>query len=342
MRVLVQVVLTVVLASIAVGFPASAVAQTPVSVSAPTPIAAYGERLVWSRPDGAGGFELVQRVGNGPVRLLPVRPRSVPFDVDLGPTSGGHVLAVYTRCATEPPLLTPEQLAFLPYYASYEKGRGCDVYKLDLNGGREARYTKVDASDATELWPTYWKGRLGFARVYDSGRGSSHLYVNDVASSRPSERLPGGPVFTGERPVPEQLELYGSRLAFIWPVPSKESITHELRVDTVGSKDSVVLDRGTTGLTALEVGWPSFESGRAYWAHPCYGDGGGCTPARTRLSTSTYTGDIVELGAPFTTRGLISHERAAGITWVLRFDSTQGRQGCCVLEPLRPSYKPLR
>ena len=188
MRVFVQVVLTAVLATIAAGFLAlagSAVAQTPVSVSAPTPIAAYGGRLVWSRPDGAGGFELVQRVGDGPVTRLPIPSRSVPFDVDLGPTSGGRVLAVYTRCATEPTLSSwgiPE----------YQTGRGCDVYKLDLQGGREERYTKVNASDATEFWPTYWKGRLGFARVYDNGPRVSYVYVKDVASSRPSERLPGG------------------------------------------------------------------------------------------------------------------------------------------------------
>ncbi|HEY5142665.1 MAG TPA: hypothetical protein VII98_04120, partial [Solirubrobacteraceae bacterium] len=308
MRVCVQVVLTAVLATIGAGLLAlagSAAAQTPVSLSAPTPIAAYGGRLVWSRPDGAGDFELVQRVGDGPVTRLPIPSRSVPFDVDLGPTSGGRVLAVYTRCASEPTLSSwgiPE----------YETGRGCDVYKLDVQGGREERYTKVNASDATEFWPTYWKGRVGFARVYDDGSRVSYVYVKAVASSRPSERLPGGPDFTarelhscGEqlcpnvrRPMPGQLELYGSRLAFTWPLPGKEGSADELRVDTVGTKDSVVLDRGSSGLTRLEVAWPSFEGGRAYWAHPCSGDSSGCTPARVRLSTSTYTGDIVELGAP--------------------------------------------
>ena len=354
MRVFVQVVLTAVLATIAAGFLAlagSAIAQTRVPVSAPTPIAAYGGRLVWSRPDGAGGFELVQRVGDGPVTRLPVPSRSVPFDVDLGPTSGGRVLAVYTRCANEP---TPTQGSSTPLY---ETGRGCDVYKLDVGRGREVRYTKVNASDATEFWPTYWKGRLGFARVYDNGLGSSHLYVKDVASSRPSERLPGGPDFTsrelhscGEqlcpnvrRPMPGQLELYGSRLAFTWPLPGKEGSADELRVDTVGTKDSLVLDRGSSGLTRLEVAWPSFEGGRAYWAHPCSGDSSGCTPARVRLSTSTYTGDIVELGAP-SPDWVLSHERAGGITWVLHPspDSPVPNACPCVLEPLRPSYKPLR
>ncbi|MGZ4307616.1 MAG: hypothetical protein ACXVSL_22445 [Solirubrobacteraceae bacterium] len=356
MRVFVQVVLTAVLATIAAGFlvAGSAIAQTPVSVSAPAPIAAYGGRLVWSRPVGARGFELVQRVGDGPVTRLPVPSRSVPFDVDLGPTSGGRVLAVYTRCATEPTLTSwgiPE----------YQTGRGCDVYKLDVGRGQEVRYTKVNASDATEFWPTYWKGRVGFARVYDSGSRASYVYVKDVASSRPSERLPGG--FGGTcavrpadctdalRPVPLELELNGSRLAFAWRVPDEPGNTYELRVDTVGTDDRVVLDRSSSGsLTALLLGWPAFEGGRVVWARQCFGDPSGCTPARVRLSASTYTSDIVELGAP-SPRWVFSHDRAGGITWVLR-DSPQ-RNDCrddpltsvaeaCVLEPLRPSYAPLR
>ncbi|HEY5144063.1 MAG TPA: hypothetical protein VII98_11250 [Solirubrobacteraceae bacterium] len=352
MRVFVQVGLTAVPAAIAAGFLAlagSAIAQTRVPVSAPTPIAAYGGRLVWSRPDGAGGFELVQRVGDGPVTRLPVPSRSVPFDVDLGPTSGGRVLAVYARCATEPMLTQGSSIPL------YETGRRCDVYKLDLNGGREERYTKVNASDATEFWPTYWKGRVGFARVYDKGPRVSYLYVKDVASSRPSERLPGGPDGTcavqpadcidALRPVPLQLELYGSRLAFTWPLPGNEGDRYELRVDTVGTKDSVVLDRGSSGLTALQVAWPSFENGRAYWAHSCSGDPRGCSPARVRLSTSTYTGDIVELGAP-SPHWVLSHERAAGITWVLHSspapDFREPNACPCVLEPLRPSYALLR
>ena len=69
---------------------------------------------------------------------------------------------------------------------------------------------------------------------------------------------------------------------------------------------------------------------------------------RRRLSKGAYTGDLVELGAP-SPQFVISHERAAGITWVLR-DATgaadcQGEPpkpgGACVLEPLRPAYAPL-
>src|SRR4051812_13940254 len=34
-------------------------------------------------------------------------------------------------------------------------GKGCDVYKVDLGGGHESRYTAANATDASEFWPTY-------------------------------------------------------------------------------------------------------------------------------------------------------------------------------------------
>jgi hypothetical protein len=80
-----------------------AVAAPPPSIpgiAKPTPIAVWQGRQVWSVPNATGGYGLVQRIGSGPVSALPVAPRGVPFDVDLGPTSSGGVYAVYSRCAT--------------------------------------------------------------------------------------------------------------------------------------------------------------------------------------------------------------------------------------------------
>src|SRR3954447_15928410 len=183
------VVLTLAAAAAAAG---SAPAQTDVPaavspVAAPPPIASYRGHLVFSRRTADGRFELVQRTGAGPVVPVGVPPRSVPFDVDVGPTSGGRVLAVYTRCATEPRANGGD-----PQLTEYQTGRGCDVYKVDLQAGRESRYSTVNASDGTELWPTYWKGRIAFARVYDHKRDYPYIYVKSIVSRRPSQRMPGG------------------------------------------------------------------------------------------------------------------------------------------------------
>lgn len=321
-----------VTAAAAVGFSAG---PAPIPVDAPTPIAAYGSRLVWSRPDGKGGFELVQRAGGAPVRRLPVAPRSVPFDVDLGPTEDGGVLAVYSRCATEP------TGGGIP---EYQSGRGCSIYGVDVTTGRETRYAALHAAHANETWPSYWKGRMAFARAYDDGNGGSALYVKDLTSSARPQRVPGGTHRCGDPPRctllsrPLHLELSGSRLAFTWRTPG-EGDTFEVQVDTVGSEDTVVVDRTRSGITTLAAGWPSFENGRVYWIRQCGGDPTGCTPARVVLGQSTYTGKIKRRTARAPAWAL-SHERAAGVTWVLHDAANQGgcRTGGCVLEPLRPTF----
>jgi hypothetical protein len=328
--------------------PAPARDPAPVTgVSAPGPIAAYGGRLVWSRPDGGGGYELVQRVGNGPVAKLPIRPRAVPFDVDLGPTSGGRVVAVYTRCAAEP---KPAPDIGRPEGVDYQTGRGCDVHKLDVESGKEVRFTKANAGNATEFWPTYWKGRLAFARAYDSKPQYPYLYVKAVSSSQPSQRVPGGPRGTPDTgSSPGQLELYGKRLGFEWSYRSSQGTgtVYELRVDTAGD-GHVLIDRRVTGLTAVLIGWPSFEDGRIYWSKGCFGDPTGCAGAVAQLRRGTYKSPLSHQQAAGP-RFLLAHERDLGVTWVLQQASpgpeTQwcasaqtGLPGSCVIQPLQPSY----
>ena len=159
---------------------------------------------------------------------------------------------------------------------SYETGRGCDVYRLDLATGSEVRFTKVNATDGSEYWPTYWKGSIGFARAYDSKPSQPYVYVKDVASSKPSVRMSGGGRGIGQS-TPLDLELYGSRLAFGWMYLPTEAdrAKYELRVDTVGGGD-IVLDSSYGGLTSIVIGWPSFEDGRVWWVRSCLGDPGGC------------------------------------------------------------------
>ena len=52
-----------------------------------------------TRPSRA--FFLTQRI-DGVTSRVPVRPRSVPFDADLGPDVNGETVAAYSRCAREP------------------------------------------------------------------------------------------------------------------------------------------------------------------------------------------------------------------------------------------------
>jgi hypothetical protein len=318
----------------------AAPAQSPVTgVLPPTPIAAYQGRLMWSQPNGSGGYQLVQRIGDGPVQVLPIAPRGVPFDVDLGPTSSGGVYAVYSRCHIDP---TWDQVQM----PAYEQGKGCDVYKLDLATNTEVRYTKVNASDGSEYWPSYWKGKLAFARAYDKDPGDPYLYVKTISSSAPSERLPGGSRGT-KTSTPLEVELYGTRVGFAWRYQgSMMSPAYDLRVDTIGD-DHVRLDSTPGGgLGSVVLGWPSFENGRVYWVRGCAGDPGGCMASR-RFQQSQYTGSPTPLVAT-SPNYVLAHERDQGITWALTdINSIYGCQTDpsttpqCQIQPLRPDFEPL-
>jgi len=263
----------------------------------------------------------------------------VPFDVDLGPTSAGTVYAVYSRCHVDPTWSATQMPA-------YETGKGCDVYKLDLSSMTEVRYTKVNASDGSEYWPSYWKGQLAFARAYDDDPSKPYLYVKTISSSAPSARQPGGSRGSASS-TPLQVELYGTRLAFAWRYKAdRDAPAYDLRMDTVGG-DHIRLDSTPGGgLSSTVLGWPSFENGRLFWLRSCVGDPGGCQSTR-RFQQSQYTGTPEPLVAasPAYTQAM---ERDQTITWTET--DVNSIYGCetdpvttpaCAIEPLRPDYAPL-
>jgi hypothetical protein len=326
--------------SLALAAPAFGGPPPPVTgISSPTPIASYGGRVVYSVPNGTGAYQLVQRIGAGAVTPIPIAPRGVPFDVDLGPTSSGGIYAVYTRCQVEP------QWSGFDGLPQYWAGKGCDVYKLDLATNQEVKYTKVNASDASEYYPTYWKGTVAYGRAYDSKPTQPYVYYKKISSSQPSQKLPVGPKGTGQSTA-LQPEIYGSRVGFGWWYLNGDQSYFQMRVATIGGGSTTVDTSGPGGLSQVVLGWPSFESGKVYWARSCSGDPGGC-PGRTRFEQSAYTGTPNPLVAP-SPQYVLAHERAGGVTYAL--SDVNSLYGCatdpattpqCTLQYLNPSYTPL-
>lgn len=102
----------------------------------PTSVAAYKDVVAWSQREpqaaagssqaaGSSAYHLTALV-DGAARRLPVAPRTVPFDVNMGPDSRGRPVAVYSRCAREPELAAAGDSLWAPY-PPYTAGRGCDV-----------------------------------------------------------------------------------------------------------------------------------------------------------------------------------------------------------------------
>lgn len=312
-----------------------------------TPIAAYGGRLLWSSYDAAGRRYVLTTRADGITSAVPVAPRSVPFDADLGPDAQGHVVAVYSRCARE---IGPSG-SFAP--PLYNRGRGCALYEYDFAGARETRLATADAPAASEFWPTIWKGTLAFGRTYDRKPAYPYIYTRPVAGNARSTRQPGGPrnqCLRGQcsDPTlsrPEDLDLYGRRLAFTWRYAgSADGLSTEIRMDTIRGGHVRVAAQGGGGLTHVELGWPAFEAGRLEFTRGCFGDPGGC-PGRFGLSSYAIASGRTQT-APADSAAMLSHDRDRGVTYLL-IDEQPGTDcmgdpavpgGTCVLRGVQASF----
>lgn len=348
------------LAVLAVSGPAVAVPSVAAAQEQPiarldrtTPIAAFGGRLLWSTLDHASGnWSLVTRAG-GVTQVVPVPPRRVPFDADLGPGPDGAPVAVYSRCVRE----TTPGSGFAP--PLYNRGRGCDLYLYDFAAGTERRLANASAPNASEFFPTIWRGTVAFARVYDDKPDLPYVYTRSLAATQPSTRRPGGPrnVCTRDRATgrlsctprdvsrPMSLELYGTRLAFTWTYAGRgEGLDTEIRLDTIGGGHALVARQTGGGLTQVAFGWPAFEAGRLFWAQACFGDPAGC-PGRSGIFRWSITTRRTERAdAPASVQ---SYDRDGGIDDVV-VDNAPGTDcmgdpavpgGTCTLEALTPSYR---
>jgi hypothetical protein len=244
-------------------FPAVARADyTVATVSRATPVSAYAGHVVWSQYEN-GAFRLYEAHASpaGPVTTaLPVPPRAVPFDADVGPGADGTPTVVYSRCATEPRLGTDG----LPVRAT---GRGCDVYAFALGAAAEARVAGVSTGDASEFLPTVWRDRIAFGRVYEQRAGTRGVYPYVyVRGDGPSERQPGG--LRGETglPGPTSLDLAGVRLGLTWGATVHGDLRSDARLDTTTGGHALLEFTTGQGVGNRVLSAIVF-AGRVWWAH---------------------------------------------------------------------------
>lgn len=235
-----------------------------------TSVDGHGEVVAWSeRPSGggagpsSGSYHLTALIG-GAVRRLPVAPRSVPFDVDLGPDRRGSTVAVYSRCAREPDLPAAGRSPLA--HPSYTRGRGCDIYRFDFATGRERKLAGASTAGASEVLPSVWRDKIAFARVYERRAGARgllpYLYVRPLSGGR-SQRQPGGARGKTGLPGPISLDLYGRRLSFVWNRATAHSGVSELRLDTLNGPHEVVDRTRRSGATFVST---QGADGRLFYA----------------------------------------------------------------------------
>jgi hypothetical protein len=132
-------------------------------------VATYGGWAAWSRSDKATGqYALVLRSPQGVISLPALAENSSPFDVELGPSGGSGVAAVYSRCANN------------------GTRKGCHLAELRLGVAEAAERTLAPPGGGSDHEPAIWKGGLVFLRRNPSGakRRPDNLLAWQVGSRR--------------------------------------------------------------------------------------------------------------------------------------------------------------
>ena len=289
--------------------PASALAdETLALVARPTPVSAHAGRVVWSDYDAAtNAYYLTQRSG-GLTSRVPIRPRSVPFDVDLGPDANGETVAAYSRCARDPKRRDPRignAIAQMPGWAS---GRGCDLYRFDFATGRETRIATANSPGASEFLPTIWKATVAFARVYERKRGlkgeRAYLYARPISGAARSRKLIAGSrsdlrFCTGRprrcervvEPGPTSLDLFGRRLTFGWDSAAQGFPTSSVYLETLRTRrvERRRIERRDSGeIQGVELLSPQIDQeARIVWGRALFGDTTRSDVVRYRINSGS-------------------------------------------------------
>ena len=187
-------------------------------LAAPTPVAAFASSYAWSRYDPrTRRYRLV--IKSGRTWTARIRPRRVPFDVDLGPGPAGTIVAVYSRCRRE----TPSFVAI--GQPNYTDSAGCRLYLYDLLSGRERRLRAGRGAPRSRYKPAIWRRRIAFA----SGNA---VYV--ARGTQRPRRLRGGRRGGG----PTGIDLRGRRVAYTWTYGTPRCVGG----DTGGDRSQLWLD----------------------------------------------------------------------------------------------------
>ena len=221
--------------------------ETIATIARPTPVSAADGRVVWSEYDpAANGYFLTQRF-EGVTARLPVKPRAVPFDLDLGRNTANDTVAAYSRCREEPGGRKPGLGNVFTLMPQWSTGRGCDVYVLNLRTNVETRVHGASSAGASEFLPAVWQDRIALhACTSAAGAGPASAHTCSCAPSTgggASRRVPAGPRSHGRfcafspptcrrvvEPGPTALDLSGRTLAFTWD-STEQAVTSEVYLD---------------------------------------------------------------------------------------------------------------
>jgi hypothetical protein len=214
-------------------------------------IATYAGWLAWSHRDAStGDYALVVRDPAGHVSLPDIRERGLPFDVNIGPTAYGRVVAVYSVCA------------------DVSLRTACRIVELKLGDPTAKPLTLRPPGGGSVYAPALDGHRLAFLRVEPNG-GAAHpqaMFEWDI-SSRHLEALrlprnayapaavkadPGLRATDGATGQITWLHLTGNRVAYTRVAHVGDFTTSDAWLQSPGGAPQLI-DRQNTGLSSTGV-----------------------------------------------------------------------------------------
>jgi len=186
-----------------------------------------------------------------------VAPAPEPFDVDLGTSRTGSLLAVYTR----------------------EVDGTRDLFRLNLRTGREERLERLSSPADDESQPTVHAGRIAFVRRQGTGeRARDVLRAGSTArGGTPTRALVSAPA--GQRtPGLSDPQLAAGRVAYVHHDRDAEFGRRTIRLRTIRTgRDRAIYRASSGGANFANVTRPSFSADGAelYWNRTNQGSGRG-------------------------------------------------------------------
>jgi hypothetical protein len=226
----------------------------------PTVLAGGGGRIAWSRWDAkAQRYHLVVTVGGRTTRL-PVAPRSLWFDVSIGTTRSGALVAVYSRCAAP--------------------ARQCKLFEWSFRDHRERRLRVTPPAGATSLFrPAISRGQLAYAARQRNGQTAIYLARGEGAAPtqvrlpRPGGDNPYAGVRTGDAEGLTSIALRNGVLAYTWSYAGQRPTCGQTDYTAAGpGTDTMLVVRQRSGRqtllshTGCDADGPAFAVYGAQWS----------------------------------------------------------------------------
>jgi hypothetical protein len=215
-----------------------------------TTVSTYRDAIAWSSYDAASGDYRLMLDRAGQIAPAAVAPSTTAFDVDLGTSRSGALVAVYSRT-----------------------GR---LYEYDIASAKE-RKLAIGVAGAKLSQPTVLAGRIAFV-ARSNGRDSLRL--------RKGSR--GAATVVYRSPAITDPDLSGTRLAFVTTAGAGTLHRVEsLRVQTLSGASRTVYQARSGGVNAADIVGPAFDAGgtHLFWARRNIGERSGNRYVRLTLAS---------------------------------------------------------